>query len=135
MWLLRSASSSLSGKIGVMASLVLVVDDNAAFRNLASRILTSWGHDVIEAGSAAEAVSRVAECRPQAALVDVGLPDGNGFDLAQELLDSAPNLRVVLISTDSDAGNGFDAQRVGASGFFAKDELTSPALKQLLSDV
>jgi CheY-like chemotaxis protein len=119
----------------VVASLILVVDDNEAFRSLASRILTSWGHDVIEAGTAAEAVSCVAERGPEAVLVDIGLPDGNGFDLARELLDSTPDIRVVVISTDSDAGNAFAAQRVGASGFFAKDELMSPALKQLLSDM
>src|SRR3954471_4979961 len=53
---------------------VLVVDDDSAFRDLAARVLTGWGHVVVgEAGNVAEALERAAEVRPQAALVDVGL--------------------------------------------------------------
>jgi CheY-like chemotaxis protein len=115
-----------------MAGLVLVVDDNPAFRDLARRVLVSWGHDVIEAGSVAEALVRAAEQRPGTALVDIGLPDGDGFDLTEQLLGLPWGIRVVMISTDSDAGNGFAAQRVGASGFFPKDELLSAALRQLI---
>jgi CheY-like chemotaxis protein len=118
----------------VVAGLVLVVDDNAGFRSLAARILTSWGHDVVEAGTVSEALSRMTEHEPRVVLVDIGLPDGNGFDLARELLHLAPAVPVVIMSTDSDAGNESGARRAGAAAFFPKDELTSPALKQLLED-
>jgi CheY-like chemotaxis protein len=113
--------------------LVLVVDDNPAFRGLARRILTTWGHFVVEAGSVAEALVCAIEQRPAAALVDIGLPDGDGFSLTRQLLGLPWSMRVVLISTDSDAGNGFAAERVGASGFFPKDELLSEDLRRLVA--
>jgi CheY-like chemotaxis protein len=113
-------------------ALVLVVDDNLAFRGLARRILTSWGHDVIEAASVAEALARAAELRPEIVLADIGLPDGDGFSLTEQLLELPWRMRVVLISTDSDAGNGFAAERAGACGFFPKDELLSTELQQLI---
>jgi CheY-like chemotaxis protein len=55
---------------------VLVVDDDLSFRDLVVRILRSWGPEVVgQAGTAAEAVARTAELRPDAALADIGLPD------------------------------------------------------------
>ena len=112
---------------------VLVVDDDASFRDLAARVLTGWGHVVIgEAGSAEEALARAAELGPDTALVDIGLPDGDGFSLAQQLraLPSPP--RVVLISSDSDRANALAARRAGACGFFPKHELSDLALRQLI---
>jgi CheY-like chemotaxis protein len=116
-----------------MPETVLLVDDNHAFRDLARRILTGWGHEVIEVGTAAEAVARAHEERVSVALVDIGLPDGNGFDLARRLVGVPWGIRVILMSTDSDAGNLHAAQRVGACGFFPKDELLSPDLQRLLA--
>ena len=63
---------------------VLVVDDDASFRQLATRTLRSWGYVVVgEAGTVAQAVECADELRPVAAVVDIGLPDGDGFELAQ----------------------------------------------------
>jgi CheY-like chemotaxis protein len=117
-----------------MGSLVLVVDDSEAFRSPASRILEAWGHAVIEADSAAAALVLAAELRPQTVLVDIGLPDGDGFHLAEELLALELQLQVVVVSTDSDAGNESAARRVGASGFFAKDQILSADFRRLVSD-
>ena len=59
---------------------VLVVDDDASFRDLAPRVLAAWGYEVVgEAGSVEEALARAAELSPDAALVDIGLPDGDGL--------------------------------------------------------
>jgi CheY-like chemotaxis protein len=115
-----------------MARLVLVVDDNAAFRDLARRILVGWGHRVIEAGSVAEGIARATELRPDTVLADIGLPDGDGFGLTRRLVGMPWPMRVVLISTDADVGNGLAAERVGASGFFPKDELLSTELRVLI---
>jgi len=110
---------------------VLIVDDDAAFRDLASRVVTSWGHHVVGlAGTVAEALTRAQELRPDTALVDIGLPDGDGFSLAEQLVALPWPVRVVvLISSDSDSANTTAAQRVGAKGFVPKDELTSPELR------
>ena len=116
-----------------MSCSVLVVDDDASFRDLATRVLTAWGHVVIgEAASVEEALARAAELRPDTALVDIGLPDGEGFALKQQLRALPWPPRVVLISSDSDGANAPAARRAGACGFFPKDELSDRALRQLI---
>jgi len=117
-----------------MTRSVLVVDDDARFRALAVRTLSSWGHAVVgEAATFAEAVAQSAELRPDAVLVDIGLPDGDGFTLAQQLSALPWRPRVVLISTDSDAANGAAARRMGAVGFVPKEELPGAPLRRLIS--
>jgi len=112
---------------------VLVVDDDATFRELASRMLTGSGFQVVgEASSVAEALSRAVELRPDAALVDIALPDGDGFSLARRLSDLS--LRVVLISTDAGATSESSLRRSGATGFLPKHQLSGRALRQLLED-
>ena len=114
---------------------VLVVDDDAAFRQLATRVLTGWGHLVVgEAGTAAEALECATQVRPQAALVDVGLPDGDGFALAERLAALPWAVRVVLISADVDSAGVRAAHHVGARGFIGKEQLSSQSLRQLLEN-
>jgi CheY-like chemotaxis protein len=140
-WRDASTDSPESGAVGVsfwtaklMGSLVLIVDDSVAFRSLASRILESWGHEVIEADSAAAAVTLAVELHPHAVLVDIGLPDGNGFQLTTQLLGLPWKMNVVVVSTDSDAGNESAARRAGASGFFPKDQILSTAFRRLVGE-
>ena len=113
---------------------VLVVDDDPVFRGLARRILTACGLSVVgEASSVADAIEAAERFRPQAALVVVGLPDGDGITLAQRLGTLAWRPRVVLTSSDPDAVTCDDLHRVGAAGFVAKDELPNAPLLQLLA--
>ncbi|MEU8820137.1 response regulator transcription factor [Actinoplanes sp. NPDC048796] len=118
-----------------MPSPILVVDDDASVRGLLVRILRTWGHTMIlEAGSVAEALERADACRPRIALVDVGLPDGDGFSLTRRLRSKPWTMRVVIFSSDADPANNAAAVRAGAIGFFPKDELLSPALRRLLEE-
>jgi CheY-like chemotaxis protein len=115
---------------------VLVVDDDVSFRDLLSRIVTGWGHHVVgEAGSVREALERARELRPDTALVDIGLPDGDGFALTEALCALPWPLRIVLISSDSDPANGPAAVRAGATAFLPKDELGGTALQQLIAEL
>ena len=85
-----------------------------------------------EAGSVEEALARAAELRPDAALVDIGLPDGDGFGSAQRLSALAWPLRVVLISTDADARHEPRAAPFrGDAASSPKHELSGHALRQL----
>lgn len=112
---------------------VLVVDDDAGFRDLATRVLTSWGHAVIgEAGSVAEALAQAARLRPDVVLVDIGLPDGDGFSLTEQLVAMPWAVRVVLISSQPDRATVAAARRAGADSFLPKDELSSARLRQLI---
>lgn len=114
---------------------ILVVDDDAAVRGLVVRILRSWGHDVVnEAGSVAQALERAAALAPDVVLVDIGLPDGDGFALTRQLCARSRTVRVVLFSSDADRANAAAADRAGAVAFLPKDELSSPELQRLIGE-
>jgi DNA-binding NarL/FixJ family response regulator len=113
---------------------VLVVDDDAVFRGLARRMLVAGGLVVVgEAETVASAMAAAIELRPNAALVDVGLPDGDGITLACELAALPWRPRIVLTSTDPDAASPADVTRSGAAAFVAKDELPNAPLYALLA--
>jgi CheY-like chemotaxis protein len=113
---------------------ILIVDDDADFRSLAVRMLRAWGHVVVaEVGTIAEALEQANALRPDVALVDIGLPDGDGFELAQRFAALPRSPRVVIISSDADRANEDIAHDVGAAGFVPKDELRGAALRRLLS--
>jgi CheY-like chemotaxis protein len=117
-----------------VAGPILVVDDDAAVRGLVVRILRSWGHVVVgEAGSVAEALRCAETLHPDTVLVDIGLPDGDGFSLTRELRTRFGVPRVVIFSSDADRANAAAAERAGAIAFLPKDELSSPALQRLLA--
>lgn len=118
-----------------MVRTILVVDDDVALRGLIVRILRSRGHVVLgEAGSVADALAQAEALRPDVALVDIGLPDGDGFSLTRRLKALQRPIRVVLFSSDADRTNAAAAERAGAVGFLPKDELTSLALERLIED-
>jgi two-component system nitrate/nitrite response regulator NarL len=119
---------------GVAAS-VLLVDDDLTFRSLATRILKSLGFDVVAtAHDAAAAIAAANALRPEAALVDVGLPDRDGVDLASELAALPWHPRVVLTSTDWDTAAFVEAAGEGcALPFIPKEELPTAPLRRLLT--
>jgi two-component system, NarL family, response regulator DevR len=112
---------------------VLIVDDDGAFRHLIARVVHGWGHVVVaEAGSVAEALTQAEALRPDTVLVDLGLPDGDGFSLAQQLRTRSWPMRVVLFSSDGDRANAPAARRAGAIGFVRKDELSGAGARRLV---
>ncbi|HWK26962.1 MAG TPA: response regulator [Solirubrobacter sp.] len=116
-----------------MAPSVLVVDDDPAFRGLACRLLIAFGLvPAGEAGTAAAALAAAGALRPDAVLVDVGLPDRDGIALAGELTALPWHPRVVLTSSDADAASPADVRRSGAAAFVPKDQLPNAALTRLL---
>jgi DNA-binding NarL/FixJ family response regulator len=117
-----------------MAPSVLLIDDDPAFRALARRTLAGTLLSVIgEASTAAEGVTAVRELKPDVILLDVGLPDGDGIELARELSALPWGPRVVLTSVDSDAASADEVLRSGAQGFVPKHDLPGLGL-ELLQD-
>jgi two-component system, OmpR family, KDP operon response regulator KdpE len=112
---------------------VLVVEDDADFRRLMTRMLEGWGHAVVEAGSVCEALAHASELHPDTIVTDVGLPDGDGFALARQLADLPWNPRVIIISSDDDVGHVREAQRAGAVAFLCKDAGFRVAIRRLLN--
>jgi DNA-binding NarL/FixJ family response regulator len=120
--------------IVTMLGSVLLVDDDPVFRALARRILCAIGLVIVgEVETVAAAIAVAHEVKPDAALVDVGLPDGDGIGLARELAALPWRPRVVLMSTDPDAASPEDVRRSGAGAFVAKDELPNAPLRKLLA--
>ena len=116
-----------------MGARVLIVDDFAPFRSLARRLLAGGGFDVVgEAADGASALRVARELRPDVVLLDVQLPDVDGFRVAAELAGRADAPVVVLVSSRS---RGDYAARIGASpvrGFIPKAELSADALCRTL---
>jgi DNA-binding NarL/FixJ family response regulator len=112
---------------------VLVVDDDPAFRHLAQRILDAFGFAVVgEAPTGAAALSAAGALRPDAVLVDVGLPDTDGVALARELTALPWRPRVVLTSTNAEAATASEVRSSGAEAFVPKNELPGAELGELL---
>ena len=113
---------------------VLIVDDDPAFLALAARIVEDLGAAVVaKAGSATSAIIAAEETHPDAALVDVGLPDRDGIDLAYELAGLPWAPRVILTSTDSDACSAITTGGgAGMLPFVSKEDLANGVLRELL---
>jgi len=112
---------------------VLIVDDHVAFREWARALLEQGGYTVLgDVGDGASAIEAVRRLRPEVVLLDVQLPDIDGFEVARRLRrhDLAPI--VVLTSTRDAADYGDRVANSAALGFLAKDQLAPTALARLL---
>lgn len=85
----------------------LLVEDEALVAMIAEEALGGFGFEVAVAGSGAEAREAFAEGRPDLAVIDVGLPDIKGYDLAAELRAAAPDMPILMAS-------GYDAGEVAS---------------------
>ena len=117
-----------------MMKSVLIVDDDPGFRGLVHRIILALGLEVAgEADTVAGALTAAAKLHPEAVLIDVGLPDGDGASLAAEITALPWRPRVVLTSSDPDAVDADRAEQVGAIGFVPKCDLTNGSLLGMLT--
>jgi CheY-like chemotaxis protein len=80
------------------AHTVLVVDDDEDNREMLAAVLVMHGLRVLQAGSFAEAHAALREGPVDAALLDLAMPDGSGWDLARELHDREPHLRIAVVT-------------------------------------
>jgi len=101
---------------------VFLVDDHEVVRRGVAEVLEDDpGLEVVgEAGSAAEALARVPAVRPDVAVVDMRLPDGDGAEVCARLLSRLPGLRCLVLSSYSDEDAVAAAARAGASGYLLK---------------
>lgn len=112
---------------------ILIVDDDLDFLALAARVLTGWGHHVTgRAIGVDHALALAAQTHPDVVIVDVALPDGDGFALTEALLAMPQPPQVVIVSSDSSTGQAAAARRAGALSFVAKENLTEQTLRNLL---
>jgi DNA-binding NarL/FixJ family response regulator len=111
---------------------VLVVDDHAGFRARARLLLEAEGYEVIgEAADGETALAEAARLRPDVVLVDVQLPDLDGFDVASRLTGDGHAPAVVLTSSRDWSDSAELIVRSGARGFVPKDQLSGATLEEL----
>jgi DNA-binding NarL/FixJ family response regulator len=116
-----------------MGSTVLIVDDHAAFRESVGALLEAEGFFVVgEAAGGAEAVAQVERLRPDVVLLDIQLPDLDGFAVAQRLARAPDPPAIVFISSRDAAAYGLRLEAATARGFIAKRELSGAALAALV---
>jgi DNA-binding NarL/FixJ family response regulator len=116
-----------------MSARVLIVDDHAPFRALARRVLTADGFDVVgEAADGAAAIEAARALRPDIVLLDVQLPDVDGFQVAEDLTGEPPGPAVVLVSSRAGSDYGRRLTTSAARGFIAKADLSGAGLQRVL---
>lgn len=118
-----------------MVSVFLVDDHEVVRRGLVDLLGSDPDLEVIgEAGSVGEAMARIPVARPDVAVLDVRLPDGNGIELCRDLLSDLPGLRCLMLTSYTSDEALMDAILAGASGYVIKD-IKGMALAQAIKDV
>jgi DNA-binding NarL/FixJ family response regulator len=117
-----------------MRKTVLIVDDHPSFRASARRMLEADGYEVIgEAADGTSALDAARELKPDVVLLDIRLPDVEGFRVAERLAVNGRAPAIVLTSSRdrSDFGSEIDASP--ANGFVPKSELSAEAIALLIT--
>jgi CheY-like chemotaxis protein len=117
------------------AEAILIVDDHDGFRSFARGMLEAAGFTVAEAATGAEATETARTVRPGLVLLDIGLPDFDGFEVARRLAAVAGDLAPVVVLTSTREARDYGG-RIAASpavGFLPKDQLSGAALRRFLA--
>ena len=113
---------------------VLIAEDEALIRLDLAEMLVEEGYDVVgEAGDGVEAVECAARLKPDLVLLDVQLPDMDGFEIATLLQGNGHRPAIVLTSSRDAAEFGSLIEQSPARGFVPKAELSGGRLAELLS--
>jgi DNA-binding NarL/FixJ family response regulator len=114
---------------------ILIVDDHEPFRAQAREMLTEAGFTVVgEAIDGKGALAAVDRMRPALVLLDVQLPDLDGFEVTRQLLAQREPPAVVLVSTREASDYGRRIHRSGALGFITKSRLSGDTLQAMLPE-
>jgi two-component system nitrate/nitrite response regulator NarL len=116
-----------------MGPTVLIVDDHAAFRESVGALLEAEGFVVVgEAADGAAAIAAAERLAPAVVLLDVQLPDLDGFAVAERLAAGPDPPAVVFVSSRDAAAYGARLHGAAARGFIAKGDLSGAALAALV---
>lgn len=111
---------------------LLIVDDHAGFRSFARALFESEGFDVVgEAPDGASALAAARRLNPEIVLLDVNLPDQDGFSVCEELTAGEDGPAIVMTSSRDISSYRRRLEHSRARGFIAKVDLSGPALAEL----
>ena len=116
-----------------MARTVLIVDDHPSFRASARRMLEAGGYEVVgEAADGTSAIAAAHELHPDLVLLDIRLPDLDGFRVAERLAVNGSSPAIVLTSSRERSDFGNEIEACSAHGFIPKSELSTEAIALLI---
>ncbi|MHB8874440.1 MAG: response regulator [Myxococcaceae bacterium] len=120
--LIATIDSLVRGKAGRQQGKVLVVDDDQKICAICAEVLANLGFEVRSAGTIAEARRAVREARPDVLLLDVVLPDGDGFGFIEELKAerASSHLSVIFISAKTETSSKIRALKLGGDDYLTK---------------
>ncbi len=115
---------------------ILIVDDHATFRAQARALLEADGFEVVgEAGDGASGLAAARTLEPLLVLLDIGLPDLEGFEVARVIAADGPPPFIVLTSSREAAAYGPRLASSRVLGFIPKDDLSGAAIRALLDGI
>jgi DNA-binding NarL/FixJ family response regulator len=116
-----------------MGKTVLIVDDHPSFRASARYMLEADGYEVVgEATDGTSAINAARELRPDVVLLDIRLPDVDGFRVAEQLAANGAAPAIVLTSSRDRSDFGSEIDAGPAHGFIPKSELSAEAITFLI---
>jgi two-component system OmpR family response regulator len=115
------------------AQTVLVVDDHEGFRLRTRRLLERHRYRVIEAADGAEAILQSERVRPDIVLLDVHLPDIDGFEVAARLRAGGGTGAILMVSTHPEADLSERLRGSAADGFIDKADLSASTIAAMLA--
>ena len=117
-----------------MSLRVLIIDDNSAFRAVVRQLLERDGLVVVaEAGSAGSGIEKAREHGPDVVIVDVQLPDRDGFEVVEQLAGLELDTALILTSSLDGTDLGALVEGSAALGFIPKAELSAQAIRELIA--
>jgi len=114
---------------------LLIVDDEGDLRDLLGRVLTSEGYEIVTASTGAEAIGILQKEAFDAALLDILMPEENGFTVLKHITEHHPATKSIMLTAYSNLHTAIEAKECGASEFISKPyklETVLMALRKVL---
>ncbi len=110
---------------------ILVVDDEAAFRDVLCEVLAKRGHTVRRSGAAAEALLELEKGNFDLMICDLRLPDMSGLDLLRKCRETLPQMHFIMITAYGDIETAVEAVKLGADDYLTKPFLFDDILMRI----
>jgi DNA-binding NarL/FixJ family response regulator len=116
---------------------IVIVEDHLMFRDVIRKIcITQFGHTVVgETESGAQAVELIQELQPDVVILDLSLPDMDGFNVVDRVFATMPTLRILILSSHCDDYTLFRVEKSGVHGFIDKNSNTVETLQDALTAI